>query len=190
MKVIHIIHRLKELFTLKRSRKVTNSTLKHSRFSAETLPHSIYACIYQYKKPVVNNKKLLIVGIKKIKNLSIFLKTYFVILFNLKEQQTMVSLAKIKSSKLVTFLKKSKFALSTFLIAAMSQKSFAEDIFKTPMQNVFDSFNGTGVLLLILAEIIGAYAYWHKSRDLKGTVTGLAFVLVLTGFASTKLVTK
>lgn len=50
MLVIHIIHKLIKLFTLKRSRKVADFTLKHSRFFAETLPHSIYAFIYLYKK--------------------------------------------------------------------------------------------------------------------------------------------
>lgn len=49
MLVIHIIHILTKLFTLKRSREVAVFTLKRSRFSAETLPHSIYAFIYLYK---------------------------------------------------------------------------------------------------------------------------------------------
>lgn len=57
MLVIHIIHRVIELFTLKRSRLLVDFTLKHSRFSAETLPH-IYTYINLYKKPVVSHYKI------------------------------------------------------------------------------------------------------------------------------------
>jgi hypothetical protein len=56
MQVIHTIHRLKQLFTLKRSRKIADFTLKHSRLYAETLPRSIYTCICLYKKPVVSSR--------------------------------------------------------------------------------------------------------------------------------------
>jgi hypothetical protein len=48
MKVIHIIHRLMKLFTLKHSCFLANSTLKRSWVYAETLLRSIYTCIYQY----------------------------------------------------------------------------------------------------------------------------------------------
>lgn len=43
-------HKRKELFTLKHSRNLAGFTLKRSRFSAETLPHSIYTYKYIYKK--------------------------------------------------------------------------------------------------------------------------------------------
>lgn len=55
MKVIHNFPRFQKLFTLKRSRFLGISPLKRSRFSAETLPRSIYTCIYLYKNPVVSN---------------------------------------------------------------------------------------------------------------------------------------
>ena len=58
MQVIHIIHNYIKLFTLKRFGKSANSTLKHFGFSAETLRHSIYACSYLYKKPVVGSNHL------------------------------------------------------------------------------------------------------------------------------------
>jgi len=45
-----LFHSIKELFTLKQSRILSDFTLKRSRFSAETLPHSIYTYIYIYKK--------------------------------------------------------------------------------------------------------------------------------------------
>jgi len=41
-----------KLFTLKHSRKTRYLPLKHSRFSAETLPHSIYTYSYLYKKTI------------------------------------------------------------------------------------------------------------------------------------------
>lgn len=50
MLVIHIFHVFAKLSTLKRSRLEAISALKHSRFCAETLPRSIYAYIYLYKK--------------------------------------------------------------------------------------------------------------------------------------------
>ena len=50
MKVIHIIHGLMQLFTLKHSWTLANSPLKRSCFYAETLLRSIYTYIYQYKK--------------------------------------------------------------------------------------------------------------------------------------------
>lgn len=61
MKLIHIIHRLTKLFTLKHSCFLANFTLKHSCVYAETLLISIYTCIYLYQKTcswqqqVVNN---------------------------------------------------------------------------------------------------------------------------------------
>jgi type IV secretory pathway VirB2 component (pilin) len=61
MKVIHVIHKLNELFTLKRSCFLANSPLKRSCLYAETLLLSIYTYIYLYKNTcswalqVVNN---------------------------------------------------------------------------------------------------------------------------------------
>lgn len=45
-----LIHRIKGLFTLKHSLDFARFTLKRSRFSAETLPHSIYTYNNLYKK--------------------------------------------------------------------------------------------------------------------------------------------
>ncbi len=50
MKVIPIIHRLMQLFTLKHSCLLANSALKRSWIYAETLLRSIYTYIYLYKK--------------------------------------------------------------------------------------------------------------------------------------------
>lgn len=50
MKLIHTIHRVTTLFTLKHSCFLVNFTLKRSWFYAETLLRSIYTCIYLYKK--------------------------------------------------------------------------------------------------------------------------------------------
>lgn len=53
MKVIHRIHVLKKLSTLKRSCFSANFALKHSWFCAETLLLSIYTCIYLYKNTCI-----------------------------------------------------------------------------------------------------------------------------------------
>jgi len=50
MKVIHIFHVFAKLSTLKRSRFKVICALKRSRLCAETLPLSIYTCIYLYKR--------------------------------------------------------------------------------------------------------------------------------------------
>lgn len=61
MTFIPIIHRLKQLSTLKHSCFSASFTLKHSCLSAETLLRSIYTYIYLYKKTcswalqIVNN---------------------------------------------------------------------------------------------------------------------------------------
>lgn len=49
MILIHIIHRLIKLSTLKHSWNRAHFTLKHSCLYAETLLRSIYTCIYLYK---------------------------------------------------------------------------------------------------------------------------------------------
>lgn len=58
MLVIHNIHSFIKLFTLKRSRLQVIFTLKHSRFYAETLPHSIYLYLPVCKEPVVRAQQL------------------------------------------------------------------------------------------------------------------------------------
>lgn len=50
MTIIHRLCELRKLSTLKHSRLLANFTLKRSRLSAETLPLTIYAFIYLYKK--------------------------------------------------------------------------------------------------------------------------------------------
>jgi len=47
-----------KLSTLKRSRFMVILALKHSRFGAETLPHSIYTCNTYKKEPVVRSHYL------------------------------------------------------------------------------------------------------------------------------------
>lgn len=84
-----------------------------------------------------------------------------------------------------SFVKKTIFGLLFFLLMNIC---FAEgtDILKDPVANLFATFKGTIISLLIMAEIIGAYKYWHVTKDITKAVTGLVFVLLLTGWASTK----
>jgi hypothetical protein len=81
-----------------------------------------------------------------------------------------------------------KFHLFALFLTIFSNSCFAIDILKDQAADAIDTFKGTVLTLIIIAEIVGAYSYWHKSRDLKGTITGLLFVLLLTAWAATKIV--
>jgi hypothetical protein len=93
----------------------------------------------------------------------------------------------LSSSKLLNVIKLLKLSVLSFFITFCSNTFFATDILKDQAADAIDTFKGTVLTLIIVAEIIGAYSYWHKSRDLKGTITGLVFVLLLTGWAATKV---
>lgn len=81
--------------------------------------------------------------------------------------------------------KVSTMAILSFL---MAQRCFADggtDILAAPAANLFATFKGTGVALLILAEIVGAYAFYRKTGDMKAWI-GLPILLIVTGWAATK----
>lgn len=59
------------------------------------------------------------------------------------------------------------------------------DILAAPAANLFATFKGTGVALLIVAEIIGAFALYRKTGDMKAWM-GLPVLLIVTGWAATK----
>lgn len=84
-------------------------------------------------------------------------------------------------------IKSIRLSLISFLLVSLTSNCFSKDILKEQAADAIDTFKGTVLTLIIIAEIIGAYSYWHKSRDLKGTITGLFFVLLLTGWAATKV---
>jgi hypothetical protein len=91
------------------------------------------------------------------------------------------------SSRFLKKIKLLKLSLLSFFVFFFSNTCFATDILKDQAADAIDTFKGTVLTLIIVAEIVGAYGYWHKSRDLKGTITGLVFVLLLTGWAATKV---
>lgn len=87
---------------------------------------------------------------------------------------------------LKNFVKRT-ISASTLLFVLM-QQCFADggtDILAAPAANLFATFKGTGVALLIVAEIVGAYAFYRKTGDMKAWL-GLPLLLVITGWAATK----
>lgn len=92
-------------------------------------------------------------------------------------------------SKYGSFIKNhtdSLFYTITFIF--ISQSVFAEgvDILAKPAANIFATFKGTGVALLIVAEIVGAHKIYSKTGDMRAWV-GLPVLLVITGWAATKI---
>lgn len=79
------------------------------------------------------------------------------------------------------------FNIGIFLFF-LAQRCFADggtDILAAPAANLFATFKGTGVALLIVAEIIGAWSIYRKTGDMKAWI-GLPILLVITGWAATK----
>lgn len=78
-------------------------------------------------------------------------------------------------------------SISTIMFIT-AQQAFADggtDILAAPAANLFATFKGTGVALLIVAEIVGAYSFYRKTGDMKAWL-GLPLLLVVTGWAATK----
>lgn len=101
-----------------------------------------------------------------------------------------MSASRLNHSKLAPLIHRAKLSLFSFVISFCTANAFAKDILQDQAADAIDTFKGTVLTLIIAAEILGAYNYWHKSRDLKGTLTGLVFVLLLTGWASTAITGK
>lgn len=81
-----------------------------------------------------------------------------------------------------------KVSGASTLLFIMTQQCFADggtDILAAPAANLFATFKGTGVALLIVAEIVGAYSFYRKTGDMKAWL-GLPLLLVVTGWAATK----
>ena len=81
-----------------------------------------------------------------------------------------------------------KIGNAGLLFFVVAQQAFADsgtDILTEPAANIFATFKGTGVALLILAEIVGAWSIYRKTNDMKAWL-GLPVLLVITGWAATK----
>lgn len=89
------------------------------------------------------------------------------------------------TSKISHFVKRSAFTLVTLLITKQCFADGGTDILAAPAANLFATFKGTGVALLIVAEIVGAYAFYRKTGDMKAWI-GLPILLIVTGWAATK----
>ena len=61
-----------------------------------------------------------------------------------------------------------------------------EDVLLDPTRNLFATFAGTGINLLLLTEIVTAgYVFTTKERKLS-TWVGLPILILVTGYAKTK----
>lgn len=81
--------------------------------------------------------------------------------------------------------KASIFATLGMITAQQCYADGGTDILAAPAANLFATFKGTGVALLIVAEIIGAFALYRKTGDMKAWM-GLPVLLIVTGWAATK----
>lgn len=89
--------------------------------------------------------------------------------------------------KVGSYAKYINICLYSVATMVMTQRCFADgqDILKDPASNLFATFKGTGVALLIVAEIVGAYSFYRKTGDMKAWI-GLPVLLVITAWASTQ----
>jgi len=81
-----------------------------------------------------------------------------------------------------------KVSTTGMLACITVQQCFADggtDMLAEPASNLFATFKGTGVALLIVAEIIGAFSLYRKTGDMKAWI-GLPVLLIVTGWAATK----